>query len=155
MKWPTHAGIEMFLIFHLSMVTGCIFFYLSLLLFNLYKLNFSWWLKRNVYNINQSNRNNVRQFLDSMVVAVSNRHQTVSAYLKVRTFGFADVDKSARCVIQEIEEVFENRAHSCWIFKKTDYWLSSLNSKYRKSSIKRTPLLSAPIWSRFVLSAPV
>ena len=47
------------------------------------------------------------QFLDILVVVVSNRHQTVSAYLKVHTFCFADVDKSARCVIQEIEEVFE------------------------------------------------
>ena len=53
------------------------------------------------------------QFLYVLVATISNRHQTVSAYLKVRTFCFADVDKSTRCVIQETEEVFENRAHSC------------------------------------------
>ena len=74
------------------------------------------------------------QFLDVLVATVSNRHQTISAYLKVRTFCFADVDKSARCVIQEIEEVFENRAHSCWIFKKLiiDCHLSTLHTPYYK-----------------------
>ena len=72
------------------------------------------------------------QFLDILVATVSNRHQTVSACLKVHTFCFADVDKSARCVIQEIEEVFENRAHSCWIFKKLiiDCHLSTLHTPY-------------------------
>ena len=57
------------------------------------------------------------------------RHQTVSAYLKVRTFCFVDVDKSAQCVIQEIEEVFENRAHDyChWL---SHFHLSTLHTPY-------------------------
>ena len=102
------SRIEMFLIFYLSMVTSCIF------------------------SLPVSSIIQPVQFLNLLVVAFSNMHQTVSAYLNVHTFCFADVNKSARCVIQEVVEVFENRAHSCWIFKKLiiDYHLSTLHNSY-------------------------
>ena len=59
------------------------------------------------------------QLLDILVVAVSKSHQTVSAYLKVRTFCFREVDESARCVIKEIGEVFSKLINKKLMFNQS------------------------------------
>ena len=118
------------------MVTGCIFFLpVSSIIQPVVQLQF-FLIFRNVYNIKQLNiqttSGNFLIFWSRPFPIGIKQFQHTWKCVPVLSDLFCWRCKSAWCVIQEIEEVFENRAHSCWIFKKLiiDCHLSTQHTPY-------------------------